>query len=78
MRFKGFSFLLFSEHIGGNKKINLGFIWDILETLENRRVWRSRGFAEFSGLFFPYLYVLVHYGYVFLLYKLHSFSRAKM
>ena len=78
MGFKGFSFLLFSEHIGGYKKVNLGFVWDILETLEKRRVWRSRGFAEFSGLFFPYLYVLIQYGYVFLLYELSFVSRVEM
>ena len=78
MGFKGFSFLLFSECIGGYKKVNLGFIWGNLETLEKRRAWRSKGLAEFSSLFFLYLYVFINYGYVFLLYELNSFSRAKM
>ena len=78
MGFEGFLFILYSERMRGYKKVRLGFIWDILETLEKMRVWRSRGFAEFSGLFFPYLYVFIQYGYVFLLYKLNSFSRAKM
>ena len=78
MGFSGLLFLLYYERMRGYKEVSLGFIWDVLETLEKRRAWRSRGFTEFSGLFFSYLYVFVHYGYVFLLYELNSFSRVKM
>ena len=66
MEFWGFLFLLYSECMGGYKEISLGFIWDILETLEKMKAWRSRGFAEFSGLFFSYLYIHIHYGYFFI------------
>ena len=82
MGFKGFSFLLFSERIGCYKLVRLGFIWDILEDFGDFREAKTKGFAalkpNISGLFFPYLYVLIQYGYVFLFYELNSFSRAKM
>ena len=62
MGFKGFLLLLYSERIGGYKRLVYGLFETFEETLEKRRVWRSRGFAEFSGLFYPYLYVFIQYG----------------
>ena len=62
MGFKGFSFLLFSERIGGYKKVNLGFIWNILETLEKRRAGGQGvllSFLVYSSFISMFLFTMV-------------------